>query len=235
MQSSFNDDDAILKQTPPFHFTENWYIAEQSRLKAFKNKMKDYELALRSFHSYNSIPNIEIGEKFYFYDENENLRSIEFPTGCYEISDIESFIQKQMGLDNVVHSDKTFSLKANNNTLKCEIYSNKYKISFKGLKNIGHILGFSEKILLPKQIHYSDLPVQIIKVSTIRFESSITWGAFDGDRPAHTIYEFPIKVDPGYAINETPSNLLYLPVVPQNEITNITVTALDQNGNPVNF
>ncbi|CAH1106887.1 unnamed protein product [Psylliodes chrysocephalus] len=138
------------------------------------NPKKEYELALRSFHSYNSIPNIEDGEKFYYYDTKNKLHVIEFPTGSYEITDIESFIRKKMGLENSVDPDRDFSLKPNNNTLKCEIFT------------------------------------------------------FDGDRPTHTIYEFAIKVDPGYIIDETPSNLLYLSVVPQQEIHNITVLALDQ-------
>lgn len=198
------------------------------------NPEKDYELALRSFHSYNSIPNIEEGEKFYYY-ENNKLNVIEFPTGCYEISDIESFIWKKMNLENEVSPDMYFSLKPNNNTLKCEIFSKYYKISFKEPNSIGSILGFSEKVLDPGQIHSSDLPVKIIKVSTIHFDTNITLGAFDGDRPAHTIYEFAVKVDPGYAIDETPSNLLYLPVLSLREITNITVLALDQDGTPVNF
>lgn len=196
---------------------------------------KDYELALRSFNSYNSIPNIEQNDKFYYIDQRNKLNVIEFPTGCYEITDIEAFIRTKMGLENATNPEQHFSLKPNNNTLKCEIFSKYYTISFKEPNNIGHILGFSRKHLSPNQTHSSDLPVKIIKVSTIHFDANITLGSFDGDRPAHTIYEFAIKVDPGYAINETPLNLLYLPVIPQREITNITVLALDQEGHPVNF
>lgn len=210
----------------------------------------EYGLSLLSFHSYNSIPNIEEGRnKFYYYENNDRnkKKNITIPTGAYEIVDIESYIQKQLSKSTTTTTAKTptpttsvknieeiFSLKPNNNTLQCEVYSSVCGIDFQPADSIGTILGFSQKVLDPKQTHTSDLPVNIVKVRTIHINSNITRGAFYHDRPSHTIYEFPIKVDPGYAIDETPRNLIYLPVNKQ-EIGNITLTVLDQNFDLVNF
>lgn len=195
------------------------------------NPQKNYQLAFLYFYSYNTIPNIETGQKFSYYENNNRsqLKEIEFPAGCYEISDIERFIKRHISNPN------SFYLRPNNNTLKCEIFSREHAIDFQLNNNLGEVLGFSNRVLEPNILHCSDLPVNIIKVRTIHFDCNITTGSFYRDRPAHTIYEFSINVDPGFAIDETPKNIIYLPIISQREITNITVQALDQNFRPINF
>uniref|UniRef100_A0A6P7HAK8 Uncharacterized protein LOC114348326 n=1 Tax=Diabrotica virgifera virgifera TaxID=50390 RepID=A0A6P7HAK8_DIAVI len=128
---------------------------------------KDYEIALRAFHSYNSIPNIE-NNKFYYCNDKNKWQNFAFLDGCYEIADIEEYIQKKLGADNELKPESIFSLKPNHNTLQCQIFS-KYRISFKQPDSLGTVLGFSPAILNPGRIHSSNLPVRIIKVSSIRF------------------------------------------------------------------
>lgn len=204
----------------------------------------EYGLALIGFHSYNSIPNIYEGEnKFYYTDHNSTKKkkkqeTITLPTGSYEILDIENYLQQQLIPKTVKKEDydKYFSLKPNHNTLKCEIYSERYSFNFAyDNQTIGRILGFSSRILEPNNVHKSDLPVDIIKVRTIQINCNITTGAFYDNKPSHTIYEFAIGVDPGFAIDEVPRNLIYLPIINKREITNITLTILDQDFEPVNF
>lgn len=118
---------------------------------------------------------------------------------------MEAFIKQNLKTE----SGKVFSLKPNDNTLKCEIYSDFYSVDFTPLDSIGQILGFSRRVLQAGQLHSSDLPVDIIKVRTIHIETNITSKAFYNDKPSHTIYEFAVSVDPGFAINETPNHLIY--------------------------
>lgn len=126
-------------------------------------------------------------------------------------------------------------MKPNNNTLKCEIFSELYWVDFQRSDSIAHILGFSKQLLPPNILHSSDLPVKIIKVRTVHLDCSITVGAFHNSRPSHTIYEFAIECDPGFAIDETPQHLIYLPVLNKEEIYNITIKVLDQDLKLVNF
>lgn len=201
----------------------------------------NYGLAFIGFHSYNSIPNIEEGEnKFYFTDtsiNNSQQQIVTIPTGSYEICDIEAFLREQIIPKNIKYDlyDKYLSIKPNNNTLQCEIYSEKYKIDFTPIDSIGRILGYSRRTLYENKINKSDIPVEIVKVRTIQINCNITTGAFYKDRQSHTIYEFPIDVDPGYAINELPKHLIYLPLINKREIPNITLNILDQDFRPVNF
>lgn len=197
----------------------------------------DYGIALIGFYSYNSIPNIEEGENTFYYKEASVDKKIIIPTGTYEILDIETYLRQQIIPDTVKKEDydKYFSLKPNNNTLKCEIQSNTLEIDFTQADGIGKILGFSKRTLTPGKKHESDLPVNIIKVRTIHIDCNISTGAYYNYLPTHTIYEFSVDVDPGYTINEIPRNLIYLPIINKQEIFNITLVILNQDFKPVNF
>ena len=195
----------------------------------------DYGLALLGFHSYNSIPNIDKGSKFYLQDKTKAGKIIDIPEGSYDIVDIETFIRKELGISSAKDVDDIFSLKPNNNTRKCEISSQRFVIDFHPKDSIAQVLGFSNRLLNAQQVHTFDLPVSITKVRTIHIDSNVTAGALYNDRPSHTIYEFAVAVDPGYAIDETPRNLIYLPIVSRRELPNITLQILDQDNRQVNF
>lgn len=183
----------------------------------------EYALGLIGFHSYNSIPNIDHNANKLYYD---NDKIVAIPVGSYEITDIEEYLQS-------VLSKEAISLKPNNNTLKCEIKS-KFNINFIPNDSIGRMLGFSAKILAANTKHESDLPVKIIKVVTIRIECNVTTSAYYNGSLSHTLYEFAPQAEPGYSINIVPQHIIFLPVLPR-RIDNITLTLLDQNGDPVNF
>jgi hypothetical protein len=201
----------------------------------------DYCLALIGLHTFNTIPNIEEGANKFYYDRN---KSIAIPTGSYEISDIEKYLQRELqrretntdsnSSGTIVKDNALFSLKANNNTIKCEIEC-KYSINFSLTDSIGKLLGFSGKTTLKEgQLHVSDVPVSIIKVGSIRVECNIITGAYYNNKLSHTLFEFSPQVDPGYAINIEPRNNIYLPINVKT-IHNITLRLIAQDGVPVNF
>jgi hypothetical protein len=195
----------------------------------------DYSLALISLNTWNSIPNIEPGLNKFYYKFQSKKKVLEIPTGSYELEDIENYIQKRI-LDPEAPAEelsRQFSLKPNNNTLKCELKS-VFEISFEPSDSIGSLLGFSKRVLKANTLHESDLPVNIIQVTTIRVECNIISGTYYANNRSHTLYEFSPTVDPGFSINIEPRNLIYLPVNRQ-QIDNITLTLLDQNSKPINF
>lgn len=185
----------------------------------------DWELGLIELTTYNSIPNIEkgINDKFYYGKDKE----ITIPEGSYEIEDIEKYIKSQLG------EKIKFTLKPNNNTLKSEICCSE-KINFEKTGSIRTLLGFSAKTLEADQTHISQLPVDIIKVNSIRVECNVTRGSFLNGVESHVLHEFYPAVPPGYKIIEIPRNVIYLPVVSQ-RINNLTITLLDQDNNLINF
>lgn len=197
------------------------------------NPEKSYGLGLISFHSFNTIPNVDDSNNQFHYDTD---KVIVLPKGAYEITDIERYIQRQLigTFAKEEEKKKLFSLEPNNNTIKCEVRSDTFTIRFDKENSIGKLLGFSKRILESKVLHQSDLPVQILKVSSIRVECNIISGSFYNSIPSHTLYEFPLDVDPGYAINKDPQNVIYLPLN-VTTIHNITLTLIDQDGRPIDF
>lgn len=182
-------------------------------------------IGLVDLSTFNSIPNIESGVNNKFYYGEDEL--IEFNEGSYEVEDIERYLTERLpeGVE--------FKLKANNNTLKTEIRCNK-KINFQKEGTIASVLGFSKKILEPNQYHFSDLPVNILKVHSIRVECNIVRGSFDNGIESHVLHEFYPTVGPGYKIVETPSTIIYLPVNAR-KVYNITVQLKDQTGSLINL
>lgn len=124
-------------------------------------------------------------------------------------------------------------LKANHNTFKCEIKSNK-EINFEKPNTIRSLLGFTQKKLPAMKRHYSDYPISITKVNSICIECNLIKNSFNNNTSVHIIHMFYPNALPGYKIVENPSNVIYLPINTR-FIDEIVLKITDQNGNLVNF
>lgn len=196
-------------------------------------KERSWEAALLDFTTYNSIPNIteNVNNKLHFYKEKEDTKPhvvIELNTGSYEIEDINRELKEKVGADNI-------ELKANNNLLKCEIFS-KYFIDFSKDHSIGSVLGFpsSTGLLDANTLHMGKEVVNIIKVNTINITCNIIQGSYKNGFNQHILHTFYPTVAPGFKIVEKPHNLVYLPLT-TSYISDIEVNVLDQDENLIDF
>lgn len=137
----------------------------------------NYVMGLVGFYGCNSVRNIYEGNNKFYYGNSV----VTIPTGAYEIDELSSFLKSKIPTG--------FELKANNNTLKCEILAS-HEIDFRKEGNIGRMLGFSKKKLKANVKYDSDLGVQIIKATNIQVDCSITVGAYRNSASSHTIFEF---------------------------------------------
>lgn len=185
----------------------------------------DWELGLIELTTYNSIPNIEnnVNDKFYYGKD----QVITIPEGSYEIEDIEKYIISKLP------EKVKFTLKPNNNTLKAELFCSE-DVDFEKNHSLGKLLGFKNQIYKANQQHASELPVDIIKVNSIRVDCNVTRGSYLNGIEDHVIHEFYPADPPGYKIIEIPRNVIYLPVISQ-RINNLTISLRDQDGKLVNF
>lgn len=186
----------------------------------------DYVCGLIDLQTYNSIPNVDEQNNLFHIQDME----IEIPIGSYELDDLALFIT---GVLEELNSTTSLEIKANTNTMQCEIQSSE-EINFKKHRSIGKLLGYSKRVLKAGQMHFSDLPIDINRVNVIRVECNITIGSFINNKPVHTIHEFSPEVGPGYKIIEVPKNVIYLPVNVK-QISSLSLKLVDQDGYLINF
>lgn len=203
----------------------------------------NYGLGLLGFYSYNSIFNVDEKNNQFSYKTSSRADPILhcLPPGAYEIDEIHTAMLRALKSDKSrvggqEDDEELFSLRANNNTLKCEIQS-KYEIDFTQEKSIGRLLGFEAVRLQPNKMHQSTQPIDIMKVRIIRVDCNIIYGAYLNGEKAHTLFEFDIDVEPGYKLSKEPQNIIYMPVrlAAHQFIDNITLRILDDSGDLINF
>ena len=184
---------------------------------------KKYSLGLIELLTFNSIPNIDSKcNKLYI-----GKKIITLPTGSYEITDINEYVQKQLP------KEISFSLTANNNTLQSSLTCNR-RVNFTPTDSIADLLGFSHIELKVNETHTSLEPVKILQYNIIRVECNITSGAYINGEKVHTIHEFFPAVPPGFKIIEIPKKVIYHSVSVKS-LDHIQLKIVTEKGELVNF
>lgn len=198
----------------------------------------EYVIGLVNFETFNTIPNIDIGNNLFLYNSqwvipnmvNGQMESkIVIPPGSYELEDLNKYIKDYVLQQN---SKDTFEMWANNNTLRTH-FKTSVKVTFKD-GTIGKVLGFKNGSYEANKEHESDYPAEIIKVNSININCSIAEGSYLNGQPVHIIHQFFPNVSPGFKIIESPQNVIYFPVTGK-IIDKIIIKIVDQDGELVNF
>jgi hypothetical protein len=191
-----------------------------------------YELAFLSFESFNSIPNVDVDNNVL---QIGNFNPIIIPPGNYELQDLADYLTSHVNENETHYANVWIKLKGNSNTLQSMIKCS-HEIDFSVRNSIGHMLGFKSGTIKPSNRYaLSEHPVNIFKVNVIRIDCNLITGAYQNEKPSHTIHEFFPRVPPGYKIIETPQNLIYLPIIPTRAIDHIKIEIFDQDGKLINF
>lgn len=194
-----------------------------------------YEIGLLNLETFNSIPNITPSNNKFPFFVDDTRYEISFPTGTYELDDINTYIQNHLPMVlNHVRLPKKFVMQANTNTMKTELFS-PFDVDFTESGTIASVLGFSQKRLLANTNHVSEEVVNIFGISIIRVECNLAKGSFLNGEPTHSIYEFFPTAPPGYRITQAPSPPIYFPLINIQSLSDITIRIVDQNGKLIPF
>ena len=202
---------------------------------------KQYEAALLSIDLYNSIPNItEENNTFrYSVDKGKSWKNIKLGTGSYELSTLNTEIQRMMAVNgdyDSVHQVFYIDISANITKLTSivNITNENYKVDFRGRVNIGSVLGYSTEVI---GFGYNESPkiVDIMKVNAILVNVDIIVGSYVNGSNSPAIYSFAPSVSPGYKIVERPTPSLTFYPVSRYEINSMNVWLTDQNNKAVDL
>jgi len=211
----------------------------------------EYEAALLSIDTYNSIPNIIEGKNNLFkYFNGQDWKVISLQTGAYELDAINNEIKRQMRIngdnaDIITISAEISTLRSIINILSAAAAAAaqaagtaaaaqaEYKVAFEA-GTIASLLGFSDGVLNPGY-NLSPNIVDIMPINTILVNLDIIQGSYVNGQASPAIYAFYPNVSPGYKIIERPSPSLTYFLLSRHDISRIRVWLTDQDGNMVDF
>ena len=203
------------------------------------DKNKNYEMALYDMDVYYSFPNIDATNNNFRYSPDDGLSwvNIYIPEGCYEVVDINNYIQRTMkenGHYDTANEKYCVDLYPNRNTLKSVLnVASNYKLDFSIENSIRSVLGF-EKQIYGSGRNESENIVNITSISSLRITSDIIGASYSNGSQENIIYSFFPNVGPGYKIIEKPTNLIYLPITLKT-ISSMETKLTDQNGKLINL
>jgi len=182
----------------------------------------NFEIALVSLDTYNSIPNVDSTNNSLSVFNGTAWSTISLPEGSYDIDAISSAINVPQ-----------VSISANTATLKSVLtIVAPYKVDFNVSNSLASVLGF-EKRVYDAGISNSMYSVDIMKVTNVKVVTNVVSGSYNNDRVDNTIYSFFPDVAPGYKIIQTPIPM-YLPVS-VDRISELYVGLVDQDNAPINL
>lgn len=181
-----------------------------------------WSIGLIDLHTYNHVSNINEKRNEIVMDG----KVCRMPKGCYEIQDIEKYINSRYQLTDQPNA-KVWTLNTNQKTLKCEMTS-KVTIDFTTPNSIAPILGFGRNIYAPNVTHESEFPISISPVEDINVLCNIAHGGFVNGLRSNVIYGFYPKYGAGMKIIQRPEPIIYYPVN-VDQISEIKLKIVDQN------
>jgi hypothetical protein len=198
---------------------------------------KNYEAALLSLETYNSIPNVTKNKNNIFkysIDGGATWKNVALDTGAYELQAINSEIKRQIIVNGDDESAINISANISKLTSIVSIENPRYKIDFGVSNSIGPILGF-KKVIIGHGYNESQNIVNIMQVNSILVNLDIIMGSYVNGLQSPTLYSFYPNVSPGYKIVERPNpSLIYYPLS-RHDISRMRVWLSDQNGNSIDL
>ena len=193
---------------------------------------KRWTVGLLSLETYNSIPNITNKNNVFTYstDSGETWKSLTLDIGSYEISHINSEIQRLMRLN----GDSGIEISINYHTLGSVVkISPEYQVDFTVSNSLASTLGFGS-VVLSQGYNISPNIVKILSVNSVLVNCSIVGNSYLNTSQFPVLYSFFPNVKPGYKVVQDPVNVVYLPVN-SNQIGSIRIWLTDQNGDLLDF
>src|SRR5688572_11010654 len=144
---------------------------------------KKYEMSLINLETYFSFPNIDTTNNNFRYspDEGATWFDVNIPEGCYEITDVNDYLQrimKENGHYDVANAQPNISIEPNSNTLKSVLnIASLYVVDFRPVNSIRTVLGFNRETY-SDGYNESEQIVNIMNVTSLRVTSDVIGASY---------------------------------------------------------
>ena len=202
----------------------------------------EYEakLGLKSFSTYNNIPNVEKGRNnsLKIKVPGHDYKVFALDTGAYELSRINTQIIEWIKLTypKLKKVEENFKLNGNEATSKAElIFKEDYGVDFNVQSSMNDILGFDKDQKIEGTGRYvAKRIIDIVNVTQLVFNCSLTESNFVNGRESPFLYNCGINVPVGYRLFGELSDISYKSLT-TSQISHIRLWIVDQKGAPVNL
>ena len=201
--------------------------------------MHEYEVALLSYSIWNSIKNISVE------NQNNTLRinpgtgnfiNIVIEDGIYSISEINSYIKKQLAA--LGHDPLKFSLIGNFNTLKVDMFigTGGWQVDFSAANSLYKILGFDQIIYTasassPNKPNITD-DVDIIDIGTSLIDTRYN---FTNAQKNNSLFTVPIDAPSGGLMSHIIGNPVYKQMIHGSDLRYIDIRLTSDGQKLVNL
>lgn len=193
-----------------------------------------YEVGLKHFTFWNTVYNVTSNNNsmklIHLADKGSVVHMITIPEGIYELDDILNFLVNN---NDIQESRTSFSL--SKTTFKMKIYT-EWIIDFREENSIGKLFGISKQLMRPYTTIYSDRPVDIFNINTVKICCNLIRANIDDlKRNVNTLYDFPLDTaKSGSKIIKEPNPICYFGVH-TDKIYELVIRITDQNDNLIDF
>ena len=192
-----------------------------------------YEMALISAEIWYSWHNITNENNTFVYAANNEARKVRIPPGAYNIANINDTIHDFMRQNG--DNEEGITITPNYNTLKSKLELKlDYAVDFR-VSSIRSVLGFGNILARGNRIHESENIVNITNINTVQIHCNLIEGSYINGSSSDLLYTFSPNVSPGFLIQLSPSQKMYVPLKRIDLIDNIRISLKDQDGNFINL
>ena len=178
-------------------------------------------------------------------DENNELKIkpgkdhewtlVKLKSGAYDVDEIYHEIIDQLSAQGIEDVEKHFDLRADPKTLRVRItLANDYQLSFDAQHSIANLLGYRRQDYLKGNGRYEGIDVARINTTTGLFVlCDIARASYMNGKHVSFIHKTMINTTSGVRFVDTPANLVHVPLLVSNSISDISVWIVDQDLRPV--
>ena len=198
----------------------------------------DAKLGLKSFSTYNNIPNVVEGKnnKLMIKVPGHEYKVFALDTGAYELKTIAQQLMEWIKVNFPIEVEEDFSLVPNYATSKADfVIKGDYGVDFEVDASCHELLGFDKTDKFVGTGLYSGRRiVNITNVTQLIFNCNLTTSNYINGREMPFLYNCGINVPSGYRLTRELTDIAYKSLN-TSQISHIRIWIVDEYGTPINL